>query len=321
MDVKILEKLIKDHLPDYADKFFHEDYKEENLQIVANQCTRLESELKAVREQKGKSAFFDRLEEVLNDLSFKSGHPEISYRSHENTRHAATALYLQRIAFLSDIEAYYEKESIDLFQDAERKADNRLQEWKTENSLLLNYGDREEFRELKGMAIRENQAWGGSLRFNGSNKKQIIKRLSFLLFGIDTGQDDNSRMIYVTKLSIAISAALRVEYLKGLIDGQNTHTKREPLPSFTELFFNKTNADKVRGVMPTEAKYWQSICFAMAVVAKDKNMIKPRYTEQQIARVLGLEFFKQEYPEKFTAYKYKKTSSYKDSKEVFDDSL
>jgi len=110
-------------------------------------------------------------------------------------------------------------------------------------------------------------------------------------------------------------------YLREQAEGKPRKAEPEPLPAFEDLFFNQANADKVRGLMPIEAKYWQSICFAMAVVAKDKGMTRPRYIEQQIARVLGLKFYGQEYPEKFPAYKYRTTHTYRDSKIAFDDKL
>jgi hypothetical protein len=229
MDIKILEKLVIDYVDDRPNGYL-EEVKDQHLQYLTAEHQKRKSELEQFR-QKDFDLFMDALQLRIIELSRFANFPGSHWRNTEMAHAAVIREYLQRITFLSDIEAYYRKESIELFQHAERKAKRQLEEWKAQDHLLLKGADKEELRELKKEAIKSNQNWGnskGSLHFNGANKEQVINRLSFRLFGIDTGQDRNRRGIYVTKLGIVISEVLKVEYLNGLIDGSEAKTETGP---------------------------------------------------------------------------------------------
>mgnify|MGYP006268320525 CR=1 FL=1 len=225
MDTKILEKLVKDHIHFYPAGYFGED-KAQHLAQLAEQCQKRVTELEQVR-QDSFELFMEVLQLRAIELYNFANLPNTPWRNIEMTQAAATLEYLQRIAFEKDIGDYYREESLSLFQEAERKAESQLEEWQAQNHLLLNSSDKEDLQELKKEAIRSHQGWG-KLSYNRANKERVIKRLSFLLFGIDTGQDRTPEGVYITKLSFSIRDALKVEYLNRLISGKKAKGKAEP---------------------------------------------------------------------------------------------
>ena len=296
MDTKILEKLIKDHLPDYADKFFHEDYKEENLQIVANQCTRLESELKAVREQKGKSAFFDRLEDVLNDLSFKSGHPEISHRTHENTRHAATALYLQRIAFRSDIIEEYRQAGEQIIEEAEKEAIISIEKWKAANSLILEeLNDKELIRKERNKALEEYQRmpWGKNCHYTDANRNHLIEYLAFLQFQYLNGLNRTAPSTFQqSKIMMNCTRYLQIKYLSSLLTGG------KELKGWGDILMHPEPYEKrIKELLPrSDHRHYTSHSVAMADALVKKGILKGGVTPDNAARIIARLYFYKELP-------------------------
>jgi hypothetical protein len=311
MDTKILEKLIKDHLGVPADKFFNEGYKEKNLQIVANQCTRLESELKAVREQKGKSAFFDRFEDVLNDLSFKSGHPEISYRDHEMARHAATALYLQRIAFWSDIIEEYRQAGEQIIEEAEKEAMSRIEKWKADNSLILEeLNDKELIRKERDKALEEYQRmpWGKNCHYTDANRNHLIEYLASLQFQYLNGLNKTDASIYQKgNIRRSCTKYLQIKYLSSLLipGGQD-------LEKWGDILMHpETYEKRIKELLPrNDHRHYTNHSVAMADALVKKGILKGSVTADNAARIIGRLYFDKELPKQLgtrarTGPKYK----------------
>lgn len=299
MDTKILEKLIKDHLPDLADKFFHEDYKEENLQAVADQCTRLESELKVVREKKGKSAFFDMLDGVLNDLSFKSGHPETSYRTHENTRQAATALYLQRKAFWSDIVEAHRLEGEKVLQGHQEKALRKVEEWKVRYQLRIESGDKELISNIRNQFLEayEKMGEGQSPIYTVAKEEELIEELAFLDFKYRSGQ---SRFQAIQFWSLPESMALyfMLEFLKSFLTPEG-HEKANRLNTWADILMHpETYEKKIKELLPgSNHGHYTKHSVAMADALIGKGILKAGVTEDNAARVIGKLYFGKDLPD------------------------
>jgi len=112
------------------------------------------------------------------------------------------------------------------------------------------------------------------------------------------------------------------EHLKELKEnppfGRWEEPEAEPLPTFEDLFFHKANADKVRGLMPPNIRYYQAVCFAMADVLKEANRdYCPKYSKEVVARVLAAEFYGGEYPADFRPKKYTKAHTFADHRRQF----
>ncbi len=320
MDTKILEKLIKDHLGIPADKFFNEDYKEENLQAVAEQCTRLESELKAVREQKGKSAFFDRFEDVLNDLSFKSGHPEISDRDHEMARHAATAIYLQRSAFWSDIVEAHRLGGEEVFKRHQEKARRKVEEWKVKYQLRLESGDKELISNLRNQFLEayEKMAEGQSPVYTLAKQEELIEELAFLDFKYRSGQS-RFKAIQFWRLPESMALYFMSEFLNSFLTPEG-HEEANRLNTWADILMHpESYKEKIQELLPrSDHSHHTMHSVALADALVKKGILKGGVTADNAARTIARLYFDKELPRQLGDRARSATNYKKHNKKYFD---
>lgn len=212
-----------------------------------------------------------------------------------------------------------ETEAAQIIAEAEGKAARLFEDWQSRKRYTLEEGNPQVLADLRRRHIQHHErTFIPYLDFEGATRLQLLSRLKFILREVKAGRDTRTNPAHLTnRLAHRMTNARIITYLGGLVkEPEPRKAEPERLPEFTELFFNEANADKVRGLMPPNLRYYQAVCFAMATALKEKQYC-PKYSKEVIARVLAAEFYGGTYPEVFRASKYTKAHAFLDHRRQF----
>lgn len=212
-----------------------------------------------------------------------------------------------------------ETEAAQIITEAEGKAARLFEDWKSTKRHTIEERNPDVLADLRHRHKQHHErTLKRYLDFEGTTRLQLLSRLKFILREVKAGRDTRTNPAHLTnRLAHRMTNAQIITFLGGLVkEPEPMKAEPERLPEFAELFFNEANADKVRGLMPSNLRYWQAVCFAMATALKEKQYC-PKYSKEVIARVLAAEFYGGTYPEDFRASKYTKADRFTDHRRQF----